>query len=193
MHGSRAAYVCRERPVSEARSVDEFYEDDLFVVVDFAELDFDDFAREVGTVRPMKRGFDGQLAVAAVDEDEELDALGAAVVEEGVEGGADGAAGVEDVVHQDDVAAVDVEADVAFFDDGAGAVGGEVVAVEADVEDAGVDGVLFDVVDELGEALGERDAAALDADEAEVGARRCCARRSRGRGGRGCARSRRRT
>ena len=48
--------------------------------------------------------------------------------------------------------------------------GGEVVAVEADVENAGVDGGLLDGLDELGDALGEGDAAALDADEAEVGA-----------------------
>ena len=37
--------------------------------------------------------------MAAVDEDEQLHALGAALVEESVERGADGAAGVEHVVH----------------------------------------------------------------------------------------------
>ena len=78
--------------------------------------------------------------MAAIDEDEQLDALGAAVVEEGVEGGADGTAGVEDVVHKDDVAAGDVEAEVALGDGGAGAGGGEVVSVELDVE--GADGLI---------------------------------------------------
>jgi len=108
--------------------------------------------------------------VAAVDEDEQLNAPGAALIEERVERGADGATGVEDVVREDDVTAVDVEANVTLFDDGARTGGGEVVAVEADVEDSGVDGGLLDGLDELGEALGERHAAALDADEAEVGA-----------------------
>src|SRR5271167_3777326 len=106
--------------------------------------------------------------MSAVDEDEELDDAGAAMVEECVEGGADGAAGVEDVVHEDDVAAGDVEADGAGGDGRARAGGGEVVAVKADVEYAGVDGVLFDGGDEGADALGEGDSAALDADEAEI-------------------------
>src|SRR5439155_535627 len=73
-----------------------------------------------------KGGLDGQLAVSAIDQDEELDGLGATVVEECVKRGADGAAGEEDVVHQDDVAAGDVESDVALGDGGAGAGGGQV-------------------------------------------------------------------
>ena len=152
-----------------ALAIEEFYEEDLFVVVDFAEFDFDDFAAGGGNGAAYVLRLDGEFAVAAVDEDEELDGFGAAVVEEGVEGGADGAAGVEDVVHEDDVAAGDVEADVTFFDDGADVAGREVVAVEADVEDAGVDGVVLDGADDFGDALGEGNAAALDADEAEVG------------------------
>ena len=149
--------------------VGEFDEEDLLLAVDLAEFDLDDLAGGGGDVATGVGGLDGEFAVAAVDEDEELDAFGAAVVEEGVERGADGAAGVEDVVEQDDVAAVDVEADRAGGDDGAVALGGEVVAVEADVEDAGVDGVFFDGGEEDGEALGERDAAAFDADETDVG------------------------
>ena len=42
-------------------------------------------------------GADGQLAMAAVNEDGELDAAGATQVHDGVEGGADGAAGVENI------------------------------------------------------------------------------------------------
>ncbi len=41
---------------------------------------------------------------------------------------------------------------------GRGAGGGEIVAVEADVEDAGVDGVLLDGGDEGANALGDGDA-----------------------------------
>ncbi len=68
--------------------VDEFDEEDLFLLVDFVEFDFDDLALRGGDGTAGVGGLDGQLAVAAVDEDEELDGLGAAVVEEGVEGGA---------------------------------------------------------------------------------------------------------
>ena len=81
-------------------------------------------------------GFDGQLAVAAVDEDEQLDARGAAVIEQGVERGANGAAGVEDVVHEDDVLAGDGEVDFGGVEDGLRGDGGEVVAVEGDIQDA---------------------------------------------------------
>jgi len=154
----------------QERLVGELDEENLFVVVDFAQLDFNDFAARGGDGSADEAGLDGKLAVSAVDEHEQLDALGAALVEEGVEGRADGAAGVEDVVHEDDVAAIDVEADVAFFDDRARACGGKVVAIEADVEYAGIDGRFLDGPDELGDALGEGNAAAFDADEAEVGA-----------------------
>ena len=150
--------------------VGELDEENLFVVVDLTEFDLNDLAARGRDGAADEAGFDGKLAMAAVDEDEQLHALGAALVEESVECGTDGAAGVEHVVHEDDVAAIDVEADVAFFDDGAGAGGGEVVAIEADVEHAGIDGRLLDGLDELGDALGEGNAAALDADEAEVGA-----------------------
>ena len=52
-------------------------------------------------------GADRQLAVAAVDQDGELDRLGPPEVAERVEGGPDRAAGVEHVVDEDDDAAVD--------------------------------------------------------------------------------------
>src|SRR6185437_15467514 len=107
--------------------------------------------------------------MATVDEDEELDALGSAVVEECVERGTDGAAGVEDVIHQDDVAAFDVEADLTLLDDRTDVTRREVVTIEADVEHAHVDGLALDGLDELADTLRERNAAALNADEADVG------------------------
>jgi hypothetical protein len=149
--------------------VSEFDEDDLLFVVDLAEFDFDDFPARCRNCAANEAGFDGELTVAAVDEDEKLNGLGATVVEERVERRADGAACVEDVVHENDVAAVDVKADFAGFDDGLLVLGGEVVTVEADVEHAGLDGGLLDGFDKLADALGERDSAALDTDEADVG------------------------
>src|SRR5579875_3186021 len=149
--------------------LDAFDEDDLLVAVDFAELNFDDLALGGGDGASDEGGLDGELAVAAIDEDEELDAAGAPVVEEGVESGADGASGVEDVVDEDDIASVDVEAEGTGVDDGADVAGREVVAIEADVEGTGIDGVFFDAADQGGEALGDGDAAALDADESDGG------------------------
>jgi hypothetical protein len=85
--------------------------------------------------------------MSAIDEDEELNAGGAAVIEEGIEGGAGGAAGVEDVVHEDDVFALDGEGDFGGVELGLGAYGREVVAIEVDVEDAYGDFPVFEGFD----------------------------------------------
>ena len=105
--------------------------------------------------------------MAAIDQDKELDAAGAAMIEEGVESGADGAACVEHIVDQDDVASVDIEAEGAGNDNGANVARGEIVTIEADVEDAGIDWVLLNGADECAETLRDGDTAALDADEAD--------------------------
>ena len=105
--------------------------------------------------------------MTAIDEHEQLHAPRASVIEEGIEGGANGAPGVEHIVDQDHVAAVDVEAERAGDDNGANIARGKIVAIEADVEDTGVDGVLLDTADQRAEALGNGDTAPLDADQAD--------------------------
>jgi len=92
----------------------------------------------------------------------------APVVEERVEGGANGAAGVEHIVAEDNIPALHVAAKGAGRDDRAYIGGGEVVAIELDVEGASLDRALLDVGDEFAEALSERNSAALDADQGEV-------------------------
>jgi hypothetical protein len=126
-------------------------EDFVVAAVHFDEFDFDDVAAAGLDIAADVGGFNGELAVSAVDEDEDLNARGAALVHEGVEGGAGGASGEEDVVYEDDVAAV----------------AREVVAIVGDVYGSGGDVVLFDFRDEGCEAAGEGDSAALDADEGE--------------------------
>jgi len=143
-------------------------EDYLFIVIDLAELHFDDLTGGGADLASDELGLDGEFAVATVDEYEELHGAWATVVEEGVESGADGAASVENIVHQDDVAAFDIEAQGSGDDDGLGVAGGKVVAIEGDVEDTGIDRSLLDLFDQYGETLGDRNAAALNADEAEV-------------------------
>ena len=135
-----------------------------------AEEDAEVFGGTGGAEEPAVVWLDGEFAVAAVDEDGEFDAGGAADVEEAVDGGADGAAGVEDVVDEDDVAVGGGEGDVGA----AGGVGdieiARVVVVERDVERADGDVRAFGFED-AGDAAGEGDPAAVDADEDEVGAR----------------------
>src|SRR5262249_26563670 len=81
-------------------------------------------------------GTDWKLSVAAVGEDGELDAVGAAVVEQRLDGGAHGATGVEDVVDQHHGHVVERELNVRGVDDrlALGTAPRDVVAVEGDVQ-----------------------------------------------------------
>ena len=79
---------------------------------------------------------DGQLAVAAVDEHGQLDARGPAEVDQLVQGRAHRAAREEHVVHEHHRAPVDGGRNVGALEDGLRPDGGEVVAVEGDVEGA---------------------------------------------------------
>src|SRR5262249_42668105 len=126
------------------------------------EFDFDDL--DVGRLDDSadEFGFDREFAVAAIDQDEELDAGRAAVVEEGVEGGSDGAAGVEYVVHQDDVLAGDFELNVGSAYDRLDIDGAEIVAIEVDIEDAHGDLAIFERLDFARQPLGQRYSAAAD-------------------------------
>ena len=81
-------------------------------------------------------GFDRQLAVAAIDQHQQLHARRAAVIEQRVERGADGAAGVEHVIHQDDVLALHGKRDLGGADDRLDIDRGQIVAIQIDVEDA---------------------------------------------------------
>ena len=116
-------------------------------------------------------GPDRQLAVAAVGEHGELDARRAAVLEQRVDRGADRAAGVEDVVDEDHGAALELEVELRVAHDRLraprrlAAADVDVVAVEGDVELAEVELELGALLDQAAQALGERDAARVDADE----------------------------
>src|SRR5262249_36184790 len=79
-----------------------WYEQDLVDLVDFHELHLDALGARGREVLADVVGADRQLAVAAVDEHGELDAIGAAVVEQRLDRGADRPSGVEDVVDEHD-------------------------------------------------------------------------------------------
>ena len=127
------------------------------------------FVESGGQILADEIGFDGQFAMAAIDQDGQLDAPGPAEIVERIHGGADGASAEEDIVDEDDGFAADVEGDDGGLDVGSNALI-EVIAMHADVERAERDGVGPDVGEDGAEALSEGDAAALDADEGDVGA-----------------------
>ncbi len=79
-----------------------FDEKHLLHVVDFLKFHFDDFV--IGGLHGAAdvARFDGQFAMAAIDQNQQLHARRTAVIEKSVERRADGAAGVKHVVHQDD-------------------------------------------------------------------------------------------
>ena len=125
-------------------------------------------SRRVREVLPHEVGPDGELAVAAVDHDGQLNGAGPTEVVQRVEGGADGAAGEEDVVDQHHHLAGQVDRDVGdrLGEDGAQP---DVVAVEGHVEAADGQGVdRFDLAQDLGHFGGEGDAARLEPDEDDV-------------------------
>ncbi len=131
------------------------------------EVDLDPLLARRGHVLAHVVGADRQLAVAAVDENRQLDRARAPVVHDRVHRRADRAPGEQHVVDEDDVLALDVERDV-------GAVhlrrepDGEVVSVEADVERSDAHLGSLDLADLGRERLGEHGSAGDDADEREV-------------------------
>ena len=142
---------------------------DLVDAVDLLEADVDPLLARGRQVLADVVGADRKLAVAAVDEHRELDALRAPVVEEGLDRGAHGAAGEEDVVDEDDRAAGEVEVEVRGVDDRLrlGLAASEVVAVEGDVEVAERDLGAGQLADQRVQARGEDGAAGVDADQRE--------------------------
>src|SRR5919109_1271344 len=120
-------------------------------------------------------GPDRELAVPAVDEHGELNSLRAAIVEQRLDRGADRATGVEHVVDQDDRLALEREVERSRAYDRLRMARRispahlDVVAVEGDVDGAEDRPRACALLDESPEALRERNAARLDADEGDTG------------------------
>lgn len=143
-------------------------ENDALFLIDFAETHFDDFRVAGLHGAADELGFNGHFAMAAVNEHAERNALRAAEIEKAVHGGANGASGVEDVVDEDEVHAVDAKGDIGRLQHGLGRDFREIVAIESDIESADGHVDAIDAAHGLGDALGERHAAAADADEGEM-------------------------
>src|SRR3989441_3585444 len=91
-----------------------------------------------------------------------------AEVSELVERRAHGAARVEDVVYDDGVLAREVARESGLPDHGLRSHGLEIIAIEGDVEGAAGHEHALLLLDQLGDPLGQLDAAPLDADEHEI-------------------------
>src|SRR5579864_1632559 len=115
-----------------------------------------------------------ERAVAAVDDDGELDPRRAAVVEERLDRSADRAAGVEDVVDEHDGSSLEREVELRLAHDGLrmqrrlAAADADVVAVEGDVDGADLGRLARALLDQPRETLRDRDAARLDPDERDL-------------------------
>ena len=154
-------------------------------------------SRAVGQVLADVVRADRQLAVAAVGEHGQLDALGPAVVEERVDRRADRPAGVEDVVDEDARHSLEREVERRRADERLrvprrlAAAHVDVVAVEGDVELAERDlGRRSSSLDPAAQPLRERHAARVDADERDACEVGDCPRRSRARCASASSRSR---
>ena len=152
---------------------------DGVATVDLDQLDPHALAHRRGEVLADVVGSDGQLAVAAVDQDGELDELRPSQVAEGVERGADRATGEQHVVDEHDPAPVDPFRRHVGVLEGAGGSQPQVVAVHRHVQRADRDGAALDVGD-AGREPGRQRARPGTGCRAARGRRRpCCARGSR--------------
>src|ERR671935_1433290 len=142
-------------------------EQDAVDLVDFDELHLDALVARGREVLADVVGTDRQLAVAAVDEDGELDPVGTAVVEERLDRRANRAARVEDVVDEDDGLALEREVERGRANDRlrmarrVAAAHLHVVAIEGDVDGADWGRVAGALRDEPPQPLRKRHAACL--------------------------------
>ncbi len=132
------------------------------------DRDFDVFVAGGGDDFANVVRLDRQLAVAPIDHHGQSDGFRAAIIDDRVHGGADRAARIDHIVHEHQGFAVEVGGDVGFAGS-AGTDAVKVVAVEGDVDRPHGDGDAFELLDLLGEDMGDRDASGLDAEKHELG------------------------
>jgi hypothetical protein len=114
-------------------------------------------------------GADGQLAMAAVDQDGQTDGPGTAVVDERVHRGTDGASGEEHVVNEHDDLVIDGEVEGGLVNDRRVADPREIVSVQRDVEGAKGDGRTLVRADRVSQARRQDVAARANTDDGEPG------------------------
>ena len=131
-------------------------------------MDLDGLSERSGYVLAHVVGADGELAVASVDENEELNGAGSPEIDEGIEGGPDGAPGKEDIVDEDYVAIGDAAGYGRACAIGRLSGGVSVVAVGSRVKGGDRDPAIAAGGNIAGDALGEGETPGADADKEKV-------------------------
>src|SRR5262249_13093998 len=144
------------------------HDQNFILIVGFRHLDLDHFVRVGGDGLADDIGVDRQLAMAAVPEHGEPDRLRTSEVDQRVERGAHRAAGGKHVGDEHPDMIRDGLRELGRLDHRLRRDGGEVVAIERDVDDAEGHRMPFHLFDLFGDALADGDAAAADADDHQV-------------------------
>jgi hypothetical protein len=108
-------------------------------------------------------GLDGILAHSSIGYDKKADKAGASKIHNLIQGCAHCPAGVKHIVAKDDDLVGDIHSEIGTLDYGLGTEGGEIVAVEGDINLANGDLLLVVLFHEISKATGDMDAAGLDA------------------------------
>src|SRR6185295_15866894 len=145
--------------------LDDYY---LFFLVVVLEHHFDNLGVACLHVFPHVVGLNREFPVTAVDENGELHASRPPEVDEFIQRRSYGAAGIEHVVDQYYGAVGDVGRDIGFVDDRARSYGGQVVAIECYVQLTGWRALALQLLDPIGNSLGEGNAASPDPNQQQI-------------------------
>src|SRR5438128_6504480 len=166
--GSVPWTTCQQTAAPKIRSCLPLHQQDLFRIVQFAELDFDDLIAGGLHLASDEAGLDGYLTVSTVAKRAELHFAGASFAEQSIHCGPRGTPGVKNVIHENDVLARDWEIDFCFLHDRLRAECGEIITVKRDIEHAYGYGCFLDSFDHVGQALSERYPASPYTDQRQV-------------------------
>ena len=141
---------------------------DLVPAIHLFEADLDGLGERSGYILAHVVGADGELTVASVDENEELNGTGSPEIYQGIECGSDGASGKQDVVDEDYVAAGDAAGYGRAIAVGRLSGGAPVVAVGSRIQGGDRDLAIAAGRYIAGDALGEGEASGANADKEKV-------------------------
>src|ERR1035437_562239 len=127
---------------------------DSLLVVDFLQAYFNHLNIRGLNYPTHIVGLDRQLAMAAIDQDAQVHPLWPAVIQQRIKGGASGAARVKDVIHQNHGLSFHGKRRRNFLHHGLRRDGGEVIAIEGDVQRLYGRRGLFDLLHFPGQTLG---------------------------------------
>src|SRR5262249_27221146 len=141
-----------------------FFQVHRVFTVEFLQPYVDEFTESGRHILTNEIGFDGQLAVAAVDEHGKLNALGSAKIVQRIERRAGGSASEEHIIHEHERLVSDVERNDGGMDVRRGLLM-EIIAVHGNIQTAAWHRVLPDLAEHAGQSLRQIDAAALHSHE----------------------------